>query len=181
MTFSAPSSSELRFQVVSRSSSAERWTPIGVGPERSAELAERRIASFHANGSELDYALVAVSADPEERAAQLRRFVESSAPAAPAPAAPAELAAPAAPAPAEPATRLRSFSFSVLGFSVGVAVAISAPAAPAAQLERFHGTSKGWLPVGALRSESGAARLLSLAQRINPTATYRIRSAELSR
>jgi hypothetical protein len=163
---------------MSRSSSADRWTPIGVGPERSAELAERRIALFRANGSELEYALVTVSADPEERAAQLRRFVESSAPAAP-----AELAAPAAPAapaPAEPATRLRSFSFSVLGFSVGVAVAISAPAAPAAQLERFHGTSKGWLPVGALRSESGAARLLSLAQRINPAATYRMRSAELS-
>jgi hypothetical protein len=168
VTFSASSSSsssELRFQVVSRSSSADRWTPIGVGPERSAELAERRIALFQANGSELEYALVAVSADSEERAAQLRRFVESSAPAAP--------AAPAAP-------RLRSFSFSVLGFSVGVAVAVSAPAAPAAQLERFHGTSKGWLSVGALRSESGAARLLSLAQRINPTATYRLRSAELS-
>ena len=92
-----------------------------------------------------------------------------------APAAPAEPAAPAAPGP-----RLRSFSFSVLGFSVGAAVAISAPAAPAAQLERFHGTSKGWLSVGALRSESGAARLLSLAQRINPAATYRLRSAELS-
>ena len=172
MTFSS-SPSELRFQVVSRSSSADRWTPVGIGPERSAELAERRIASFHANGSELEYALVAVSADPEERAAQLRRFVERSAPAAP-----AELAAPAA--PAAPGPRLRSFSFSVLGFSVGVAVAISAPAAPAAQLERFHGTSKGWISVGALRSESGAARLLSLAQRINPSATYRLRSAELS-
>jgi hypothetical protein len=143
VTFSASSSSssELRFQVVSRSGSADRWTPIGVGPERSAELAERRIASFHANGSELEYALVAVSADPEERAAQLRRFADSSAPAAPAepaaPAAPAPAApAPAAPAPAEPAApapaepaapaasgpRLRSFSFSVLGFSVGVAV-----------------------------------------------------------
>jgi hypothetical protein len=178
VTFSASSSSssELRFQVVSRSSSADRWTPIGVGPERSAELAERRIALFQANGSELEYALVVVSADPEERAAQLRRFAERSAPAAPA--APAEPAAPAA--PAAPATRLRSFSFSVLGFSVGVAVAISAPAAPAAQLERFQGTSKGWLPVGALRSESGAARLLSLAQRINPAATYRLRSAERS-
>ena len=163
MTFSS-SPSELRFQVVSRSSSADRWTPIGVGPERSAELAERRIALLQANGSELEYALVAVSADSEERAAQLRSFVESSAPAA----------------PAAPAPRLRSFSFSVLGFSVGVAVAISAPAAPAAQPERFHGTSKGWISVGALRSESGAARLLSLVQRINPTATYRLRSAELS-
>jgi len=161
VTFSASSSSssssELRFQVLSRSSSADRWTPIGVGPERSAELAERRIALFQANGSELEYAFITVSADLEKRAAQVSRFVERSAPAA-------------------PATRLRSFSFSVLGFSV----AISAPAAPAIQLERFHGTSKGWLPVGALRSESGAARLLSLAQRINPAATYRLRSAELS-
>ena len=163
---------------MSRSSSADRWTPIGVGPERTAELAERRISSFQANGSELDYAFITVSADPEKRAAEVRRFVERS---APAPAAPAELAAPAEPAaPAAPGPRLRSFSFSVLGFSVGVAVAISAPAAPAAQLERFHGTSKGWLPVGALRSASGAARLLSLAHRINPTATYRLRSAELS-
>jgi hypothetical protein len=171
VTFSVSSpSSELRFQVVSRSSSADRWTPIGVGPERSAELAERRIALFQANGSELEYAFITVSADPEKRAAQVSRFVERSAPAAPA-------------APAAPGPRLRSFSFSVLGFSVGVAVAISAPAAPAApaaQLERFHGTSKGWLPVGALRSESGAVRLLSLAQRINPVGTYRLRSAELS-
>ena len=92
--------------------------------------------------------------------------VTFSAPAAPAPAAPA------------PAARLRSFSFSLLGFSFGFAVI--APAAPAAQLERFCGCASGWRSVGSVRSERSAQRLRSLAERLNPDATYRLRSAELS-
>ena len=82
-------------------------------------------------------------------------------------------------APAAPAARLRSFSFSLLGFSYGLAV--SAPAAPAAQLERFCGCASGWRSVGSVRSERSAQRLRSLAERLHPDATYRLRSAELSR
>lgn len=82
-------------------------------------------------------------------------------------------------APAAPAARLHSFSFSLLGFSFGFAVVSpAAPAAPAAQLERFCGCASGWQAIGSVRSESSAQRLRSLAERLNPDATFRLRAAE---
>lgn len=68
------SSPSLCYQVVIRASSRDPWGPIGVGPEATPELAERRIASFAANGSKFDYAFVAVSTDPITRAEAIRKF-----------------------------------------------------------------------------------------------------------
>jgi hypothetical protein len=64
----------LCFQVVFRATSRDPWGPIGLGPESTPELAERRIASFVANGSKLEYAFIAVSTDPATRTEAIRKF-----------------------------------------------------------------------------------------------------------
>ena len=69
-------SNSLCFQVVYRATSRDPWGPIGLGPEATPELAERRIASFAANGSGLEYAFIAVSTDPITRTEAIRKFTE---------------------------------------------------------------------------------------------------------
>jgi hypothetical protein len=64
----------LCFQIVFRATPRDPWGPIGLGPEATPELAERRIASFAANGSKLKYAFIAVSTDPANRAEAIRKF-----------------------------------------------------------------------------------------------------------
>jgi hypothetical protein len=67
-------SASLCFQVVFRATSRDPWAPIGLGPESTPELAERRIASFVANGSKLEYAFIAVSTDSTTRTEAIRKF-----------------------------------------------------------------------------------------------------------
>jgi len=75
------SGSALCYQVVYRAASRDPWGAIGLGPELTPELAERRIASFAANGSQLEYAFIAVSTESANRAEAIRKFTARSLPA----------------------------------------------------------------------------------------------------
>lgn len=49
-----------------------------------------------------------------------------------------------------------------------------APAPAPITVYRYRGIASGWQPIGSRQTPEAAARLLSLAARINPDATLRI-------
>ena len=144
-----------RFFVLSRADASDRWQPIGVGPERSPEMAERRIAHCRANGSQREFAFICVSGSEAEQSAALRAFIVRSAPVAPV----ARVARVAPVAPVAPAKWLRSL--------------FARRSAPMLQLQRFRGAAAGWQAVGAPRSAASAERLSATLARITPEATLR--------
>ena len=138
-----------RFFVLSRADASDRWQPIGVGPECSPEMAERRIAYCRANGSQREFAFICVSGSEAEQTAALRAFIVRSAP----------VARVAPVAPVAPAKWLRSL--------------FARRSAPMLQLQRFRGAAAGWQAVGAPRSAASAERLSATLARITPEATLR--------
>ena len=138
-----------RFFVLSRADASDRWQPLGVGPECSPEMAERRIAHCRANGSQREFAFICVSGSEAEQTAALRAFIVRSAP----------VARVAPVAPVAPAKWLRSL--------------FARRSAPMLQLQRFRGAAAGWQAVGAPRSAASAERLSATLARITPEATLR--------
>ena len=132
-----------RFFVLSRADASDRWQPLGVGPECSPEMAERRIAHCRANGSQREFAFICVSGSEAEQTAALRAFIVRSAPVA----------------PVAPAKWLRSL--------------FARRSAPMLQLQRFRGAAAGWQAIGAPRSAASAERLSATLARITPEATLR--------
>ena len=138
-----------RFFVLSRADASDRWQPLGVGPECSPEMAERRIAHCRANGSQREFAFICVSGSEAEQTAALRAFIVRSAP----------VARVAPVAPVAPAKWLRSL--------------FARRSAPMLQLQRFRGAAAGWQAVGAPRSAASAERFAATLARIAPEATLR--------
>ena len=138
-----------RFFVLSRADASDRWQPLGVGPECSPEMAERRIAHCRANGSQREFAFICVSGSEAEQTAALRAFIVRSAP----------VARVAPVAPVAPAKWLRSL--------------FARRSAPMLQLQRFRGAAAGWQAIGAPRSAASAERLSATLARITPEATLR--------